>query len=76
MNDYVIKTRQDNNIIDHTGSIYTENEIELSWSVEPSVIHEKKRWDSDVTDYIGAVYVKIKTELSGPIELGAICYEN
>ena len=30
---YVIKTRQDNDLIDHTGMVYVEKETELSWSM-------------------------------------------
>ena len=29
----VTKTRQDNNVIDHTDVVYIENETELSWLI-------------------------------------------
>ena len=36
------KTRQDNNVIDCTGVIYVEIEIELSWSIgQDTIYHEK-----------------------------------
>ena len=27
----------------YTSAIYTENEVELSWPIEPSVIYDKKK---------------------------------
>lgn len=33
---YVMKIREDNNVIDHTGGIYAKKYIELLWSIESS----------------------------------------
>ena len=30
---FVMKTRQNNNLIDRTGTVYAENKIELSWPI-------------------------------------------
>ena len=30
---YMTKTRQDNDLIDHTSMLYVENETELSWLI-------------------------------------------
>ena len=29
----MMKTRKNNNVIDHIGSVYAENETELSWPI-------------------------------------------
>ena len=34
----MIKTREDNNVTDHTGAVYVENDIKLSWSIRSSAI--------------------------------------
>ena len=36
-----MKTKQDNRLIDHTGVVYTENEIELSWSIEAGALYDE-----------------------------------
>ena len=33
-----MKTRHDNNMIDHIGVVYHENEIELSWPIRLGVV--------------------------------------
>ena len=38
---FVMKSRHDNNVIDHTSLVYARNEIELSWSIEPSAVCDK-----------------------------------
>ena len=34
----MMKTQQDNEITDHIGTVYTENENELSWSIRSWVV--------------------------------------
>ena len=34
-------TRKNNDITDPIGAIYVEKKIELSWSIEPSVVYNK-----------------------------------
>ena len=36
-----MKNRQNNDMTDHIGAIYVENEIELSWSVKPSAVYDR-----------------------------------
>ena len=40
---FVTKTRLDNDVIDHTGAVYAENKIELSWPIEPGAICDKNQ---------------------------------
>ena len=37
---FVMKTRQDNNVTDCKGAVYFENEIELQWSIELGVVYD------------------------------------
>ena len=37
----VTKTRQDYDVTDYTGVVYTKNDIELSWSIRSSVNCDK-----------------------------------
>ena len=37
----MIKTSQDNDMIDCKGAIYTEDEIELSWSIGSGTVCDK-----------------------------------
>ena len=39
----MMKTRQDNDVTDHTGAIYVENNIELSWPIESGVVYDKNQ---------------------------------
>ena len=36
----MMKTRQDKDMINSTGAIYTENEIELLWFIGSSVVYD------------------------------------
>lgn len=40
---YVIKTNQDNDVTDHIGVIYTENEIKLLWPIGSDVDYSKNK---------------------------------
>ena len=64
---YMMNTRHDNNVIDHIGTVYAENEIELSLPINTSQSMTKTRRDNDVIDHIGVVYLENKIELSWPI---------
>ena len=62
----MMKTRHDNDVTDHTSSLYVENETELLWSYGVRFMM-KTRQDNEVIDRIGAVYTDIRTELSWQI---------
>lgn len=51
----------------HTGTVYTENEIELSWLIELSAV---------MTDSISAIYTENETKLLWSIIQGVVCDEN
>lgn len=36
-----MKTRQDNDVIDHNGVVYANNKIDLSWLIRPNVVYDK-----------------------------------
>ena len=36
-----MKTRQDNDVIDHASVVQTKNKIELLWSVGPGIVCDK-----------------------------------
>lgn len=39
----MMKAKQDNNMTDHTGAVYEEIKIELSWSIgQDAVSHEER----------------------------------
>lgn len=40
---YMIKTRQDNNVLNRTCAIYAKNKIELSWPIGLSAVYVEKR---------------------------------
>ena len=40
---YVIKTRQDNDVIDFTNVVYSKNETKLSWSIEAGAVCHKNK---------------------------------
>ena len=39
----VTKTRQDNDVIDHTDVVYIENETELSWLIGLGTIYDENQ---------------------------------
>ena len=39
----MMKTKQDNNLIDHKGVVYLKNETELSWPIRLSAVCEETR---------------------------------
>ena len=38
---FVMKTRQDNDLTDYTGAIYDENETKLSWSIGLGAVYDE-----------------------------------
>ena len=34
------KSRQDNNVTDHTGALYAKNETELSWPIRQGAVYD------------------------------------
>ena len=39
----MMKTTQDNYLIDHTGMLYAKNDIELLWPIWLSAVHEENK---------------------------------
>ena len=39
----MMKTRHDNDLTDHTGAVYIENNTKLSWSIESSVVCDENQ---------------------------------
>ena len=73
----MMNTRQENDVTDHTGLVYAENNIELSWLIVPCTIFEKKnRYDNDVINCTGLFHAKTKTKLLGHIWPSAAGDEN
>lgn len=61
---FVMKTKQDNNMTDRIGAIYTKNDNELSRLIVSDVICDETKQNNDMTNRIGAVYIENETELS------------
>lgn len=55
------KTRQDNNVIDHIGLAYVENNIKLSGLIKSGTVYEETKQDNDVTNLPRVVYIENKT---------------
>ena len=55
------KTRQDNNVIDHIGLTYVENNIELSGPIKSGAVYDETRQDNDVTNLPRVVFIENKT---------------
>lgn len=70
------KTRQDKDVIDCIGLVYTEKYIELSKPIRPSMVYDETRQDNDVTNLPCVVYAENKLELLWPIESGVVYHEN
>ena len=39
----MMKTRQDNDVIDYKGIVYVKNEVELSWLIELSAVYDENQ---------------------------------
>ena len=39
----MMKTRQDNELINHTGVVYIENKKKLFWSIKPGAIYDENQ---------------------------------
>lgn len=59
----MIKTNQDNHMIDRIGCVYAKIEIELLGQFDRVRFVMKIRQDNDVTNCIGTVYYENKIEL-------------
>lgn len=53
-----MKTRQNNDAIDHTGAVYVEIGTEQSWAIGQNAIIMKIRQENDVNDCTSEVYDK------------------
>ena len=71
-----MKTRQDNNLTDHIGTVYVENETDLQWSIGSGAICDKNQI-RQLRDrsYKSNLYEK-QNKLSWPIGPGVDCDEN
>lgn len=58
-------------------TIFTKNETNMSWSIKPGTVSEKKnKQNTDMTDRIDAFYAKNDIILWWPIGLGTVCDKN
>ena len=49
-----MKTKQDNDVIEHTSMVYIENNSELSWPIKPGVVCEENcTKEPTMFDWIG-----------------------
>ena len=55
------KTRQDNDVIDCIGEVYSKIETKLSEPIGLDVISDETRYDNDVTDFTSVVYAEKET---------------
>ena len=63
----MMKTRQDNDVIDRLDTIYVKNETELPCLIGLGIICDKNQIGQWHYHSIGLVYVKIETRQSRPI---------
>lgn len=71
-----MKTRQGNDMIDHIGLVYIENDTELSRPIRLGVVYEESREDDNFINCASAIYIENETTMSRPIEPGAIYHGN
>ena len=71
-----MKTRQDNDAIDHIGVIYAKIKTELSYPIEQDAVYHKNREDNDVANCIGVIFAKYDFELSRPIKQCMVYYKD
>lgn len=72
----VMKTNQDNKVVDNISAIYTENETKLPWLIGSSMIYDENQIKQHRDRLYSLLYVKIETELLGSIQPGVVCDEN
>ena len=67
LSDYVwsvMKTRQDNDMTNHIGAVYTKNEIEWLLQINQlGAVVMKTRQDNDVTEQTGSIYAENNIKL-------------
>ena len=71
-----MKTKHDNDLIDHIGAVYTKNYIELSRLIGPAAVYTKTRQNNYAIDMISAVYVEKEFELLWLIRSSMACDKN
>lgn len=59
-----MKTRHDNDMIDHIILIYIKNDTKHLGPIGPGVVYDEARQDNDVIDLIRAIYFENEIELS------------
>ena len=57
----MMKTKQDNDMIDHIGLVYIKNNIELSGLIILGTVYEESKEDNDVTNCASAIYTEKET---------------
>ena len=55
-----MKTKQDNDVTNHTGVVYIEIETKLSWPIRKNVVYHKKKLDRMMTSLIVQVWSIMK----------------
>lgn len=58
-----MKTSQGNDMTDHIGLVYTENDIKLSRPIETSVVYEESKEGNVLTDCACIVCTKNETTM-------------
>lgn len=72
----MMKTRHDNDLIDHIGAVYAENYTKLSRLIRSGAVYTKTRQNNYVIDIISVVYVEKEFELSWLIRSCMACDKN
>ena len=71
-----MKTRQDNDVIDYIGAVYTENDTKLSWLIGPGADYDENQIRHNVINHTDMVYVENETQVSSPIGPGVVFDKN
>ena len=69
---FIMKMKQDNDVTNHTGVVYTKNKFKLLWFIELGVLYDENQtgqWHD--RSYTGVLRRKSDIELLWLIELGA-----
>ena len=72
----MMKTRQDDDIIDHTGVVYAKNKTKLSWPIKPTAFYDENHIGKWCDWTYRCDLQENDIELSSLIGLGVVCNEN
>lgn len=71
-----MKTSQGNDMTDHIGLVYTENDIKLSGPIQTSAVYEESKKGNVLTDCACIVCTKNETTMLWPIGSSVVYHEN